>query len=501
MRVSSVTSLAWILLLSGSLPTAAREQPVQKQPIKKVTMWTKSEPYSLDPFTYDYAGHHLAFTCVFSALVSEYQRGSVNGVLAQSWVSSDDFRTWEFILRDDMTFSNGDAITPDAVLKSLKRVALLQKKSDSKSGLFEHLVGLESFHAISDPLEGIQLEKRKLILRFHNPIPKLLGSISFSLYAIAHPDDYDHETGKWKEDRSAATSGPYSVREWASSELTLSLREDFPKTLRHPNAAQEVRISRDPLVKEHADIVPGDTYDKSTLGDAFTFYATSATTVSIAYVQCFTWNIKDSPCNDLGTRRLMRRKFYQSLEESGFAVRRSFFPKELTDFSGNRDEATSPAAKAPSGELRIVQPSRNYPPMSLATKALQDAAREANLTPTFVSTNGETVFKAISGRLSVFPFDICTLVTGILLEDSRDARFMIQSKEGIRLPDPDGRLHAEAAKPDLDYDKLEEILWDQAIIWPLAHFQDGLWVRKGAFDFSEMNLDLPATDFSWIGMK
>lgn len=473
---------------------------MQTQERKQTTVWTRNDPYSLDPMAYDYFGHHLSFTATFAPLVSQYQRGATIGVIAEAWVSSSDFRTWEFTLRDGMTFSNGDPITPEAVLKSLKRVAWLQKLAKSKSGLFEHIVGLKSFQSPSDHLKGMTLEGHKLVLKFEDPVPQLLGSLSFGLYAIAHPDDYDSGTGEWNDPRQARTSGAYKVTEWTDHHLKLALHHGFPNNLRHEHAAHEITIVWKSEDSANADLHAGDSFESS-LGDDFEFHTTSATTVSIAYAQCFTWNNETSPCHDLRMRRLLRREFYKTMERRGFKPARSFFPRQLTNFAGEPESIEEMGMQTSAQVFRIMLSRRNYPPFNLAMDALQTAASAIGLTPHASHAPGKTLSHLISGTPPNLPFDMATVVTGILLEDSRDARFMIQSKEGIRLPDPDGRLHEEAAKPELNYDKLEEILWDQAIIWPLAHFQAGLWARKDTFDFSQINLDLPATDFSWIGIK
>lgn len=473
---------------------------MQTQPIQSATVWVRNTPYSLDPMAYDYFGHHLAFTSSFAPLVSQYQRGAFVGIVAESWISSDDFKTWKFVIREGMTFSNDDIITPEAVLNSLKRVALLQKLAGSKSGLFERIAGLESLHTISDDLEGMRLEGRQLVLKFSQPIPELLGSVSFGLYAIAHPDDYDGKTGEWKDPRQAKTSGAYRVTDWTDDHLSLALHKGFPKDLRHPHPLPAIKILWNPQDVEKADIHQGDSFNQSH-GHNFEFQTTSAATVSIAYIQCFTWRDKGSPCNYLNIRRLLRREFYREMEKKGFTPARSFFPQQLTDFSGAPEAIDQVEVNPSSAPYRILRSSRAYAPFSSAMEALDSAARTLKLVPEISEAPAAILAQLIGGALPEYPYDTATIVTGILIEDSRDARFMIQSKEGIRLPDPDGRLHEEASKPDLDYDKLEEILWDQAIIWPLAHFQAGLWVRKGSFDFSQINLDLPATDFSWIGMK
>ena len=93
------------------------------------------------------------------------------------------------------------------------------------------------------------------------------------------------------------------------------------------------------------------------------------------------------------------------------------------------------------------------------------------------------------------------LATGISLEEPLDVvRFMFLSEEGIRLPDEDGSIRAELGRENPDIQKINELLWEQAIVWPVMHYSSGLWAR-GEIDFSEINLSLPPTDFEWLGQK
>jgi hypothetical protein len=82
-----------------------------------------------------------------------------------------------------------------------------------------------------------------------------------------------------------------------------------------------------------------------------------------------------------------------------------------------------------------------------------------------------------------------------------DVRFMIQSKEGIRLPDPRGLLAAEAAKQTPNLAEINKIIWDDAVVWPVTPFTYGIWAKRDEFDFSLINLGLPPTDISWIGLR
>ena len=77
---------------------------------------------------------------------------------------------------------------------------------------------------------------------------------------------------------------------------------------------------------------------------------------------------------------------------------------------------------------------------------------------------------------------------------------MLKSKEGILLQDETGEILKELEKSPLNIQRINELLWEQGLIWPVKHFASGLWARPD-LDFSQINLILPPTKFQWIGWK
>ena len=58
-------------------------------------------------------------------------RGTVIPALAEKWTAADGYRTWQFELDPDATFSSGRPVTADDVVFTLRRVA-----NDSQRSLF-----------------------------------------------------------------------------------------------------------------------------------------------------------------------------------------------------------------------------------------------------------------------------------------------------------------------------------------------------------------------------
>ena len=56
----------------------------------------------------------------------------------------------------------------------------------------------------------------------------------------------------------------------------------------------------------------------------------------------------------------------------------------------------------------------------------------------------------------------------------------------------------EMAKQNFSAQRINEILWEQAVIIPIGHFAFGVWV-KGRFDLSMLNPTPPPIEFNWLG--
>jgi hypothetical protein len=100
-------------------------------------------------------------------------------------------------------------------------------------------------------------------------------------------------------------------------------------------------------------------------------------------------------------------------------------------------------------------------------------------------------------------FDLVIKGTGIdVLDPIEDIRFMFLSKQGIKLPDATGEIKEELKSEVPNIQKINQLLWDQAIIWPLRHYSTGLWVKKdNQLDFTGANVDSMAIDFQFISWR
>jgi hypothetical protein len=463
------------------------------------TVWVEGAPYSSDPLDYDLFSHHVVFRSVFGSLVTQYRVGAFTGIISESWSVSTDFKIWTFKLRKGLNFDNHDKITPEVIFKSLNRVAFMLKKRGSEAGLFEFLMGYEKLSSPDSEWPGMRLDGENLVFTFKRPFKKMLETVGFGLYSIVHPSLFDNSTGEWLDKRRVISSGAYSVAEWGPDKLILRERPEYLPDFRKTHPLRRIQIRWDIGSRTTSDILMGTSDETSFIG-THTFFG--GVVSEIGYVQCMSWTDPNSPCFDLAKRKTLRTAFYNSMRNHGFSPTLSFFPvtmKGIHELSESKDSI----AEQFHGRLRF-RPSAFGNPIfrSGYNLAVSDFCTKLGFDCIEVALPYEELLMESDPKTLSFSADVAARGTGILVEDPRqDIRFMFLSKEGIKLPDTDGRIFRELESETFDPQKINALLWEQAVIWPLCHYASGLWVKKDEFDFSEINLILPPTDFQWIGFK
>jgi hypothetical protein len=469
---------------------------------REATIWLAHPVYSADPIDYDLAVHHIAFTCVFASLATQYCAGEFRGILASSWSASDDFRTWSFEIRPNLFFENGDPITPEAVRKSLTRIAFLQRQRQSYAGVTNHLVDAGLLTHATAKFPGIVVDGHSIVLNFSVPMVDLLKQLSFGIYSITHASDFDEISGEWHDPRQCIASGAYRISEWSNDTLTLTLRDNFPNSLRHQGALGKYVFDTTSAHRFNCDIVMGADLEPE-FRSRFVFFGPEAS--DIAFVLCNSWNYGLGPCHDFESRTFLRWRFYEELKRQNIAFVRSFFPLSVRDVHEMPEPIpveppkSSSVATSPAAIFKSNIPFSTIPPVVSALKLA------------FASLGVESIERSIPAHLlnseeqpksQDHHIDVCIRITGVHVSSpDADIRFMVNSKEGIKLPDPTGNLKKIVNRAQFSPQEVNEQLWNDAVVWPLFHLSFGLWAKVGLFDLSQLNTSLPPTDLSWVGKK
>lgn len=174
---------------------------------------TNGEPGNLDPQENSYLMGQIITNCIYDTLVTrDAQTGEIFPALAESWEYIDD-TTLRFTLRDDVQFQNGEPMTAEDVLYSLRRM-----ESGSASS---------SYYTFIDGEASAVVDENTVDLKMHFPFSGALNYLSNPRGAIVC-ESYVEEVGDDGMAREPMGTGAFVFDEWISGDrVTCHRFEDY----------------------------------------------------------------------------------------------------------------------------------------------------------------------------------------------------------------------------------------------------------------------------------
>jgi len=124
------------------LPGAHPETPVAGA---EITIALGSEPTSLDPHLVDDGGERAINDNIYETLLTRTPEGELSPGLAVDLPTQVDDTTWEFHLREGVTFHNGEPFNADSVVATIERmVGLIDRGETDNDGFYASIVGAEA---------------------------------------------------------------------------------------------------------------------------------------------------------------------------------------------------------------------------------------------------------------------------------------------------------------------------------------------------------------------
>lgn len=146
---------------------------------------------------------------------------------AMSWEHNEDYTRWDFHLRPDDRWHNGEAVRAGDYVYSLKRVLTREMASPRVEALFRLLVGAREYYEAGGlhgdvPLEGVEVINDGVTLRFHLAAPDAMFDVytSSSPFVPVHRATVEQHGPGWT-DRPATFlgNGPFRMTSWASGRM------------------------------------------------------------------------------------------------------------------------------------------------------------------------------------------------------------------------------------------------------------------------------------------
>ena len=228
-------------ILVTALAFAAAPLPALAQGKKdSVVMGMTLEPPGLDPTTAAAAAiAEVTLYSIYETLTKINEDGSVSPLLAESWQTSPDLKTYTFKLRKGIKFQNGEPFDSATVKFSFDRAAAPTSTNKDRS-LFQ------SFEQVSAP----DADTVVLVLKYAEPnLPFLLGQASASIVEPkSAPTDATQPVG----------TGPYTLGAWAKgSSISLNKWDAYRDSGAIKLAKVTIRIISDPSAQVAA-LLSGD---------------------------------------------------------------------------------------------------------------------------------------------------------------------------------------------------------------------------------------------------
>lgn len=171
-----------------------------------------AEPTCLDPHVGGNYPQALLAGQVFDSLVSRNDDGEIIPWLATEWAVADDGLSWEFTLRDDVTFTDGTPFDAAAVKVNMEH---LQDPATESSTGYLALGKVSAVEAVSDTVARFELTE---------PDSALLESLAQPWLAIESPAGIAR--GMDENCASPIGTGPFLIDEWVKQDHVSLVRND-----------------------------------------------------------------------------------------------------------------------------------------------------------------------------------------------------------------------------------------------------------------------------------
>lgn len=207
MKRSKLLFLAFTLVMSIALSACGGDK--NDTASGSVVVGITQDLDSLDPHKAVAAGTHEVLFNIFEGLVKPDEDGNLNPAVASNYTVNETGDVYTFTLRDGITFHNGNKVTVDDIVYSVKRSAgLLEESADiNKNTALQSLVSVEAS------------DDKTVVLTLSEPDTELPAYLTASDCAII-PADYKEQA------TSPVGTGPFKFVSYAPLESLIMEKND-----------------------------------------------------------------------------------------------------------------------------------------------------------------------------------------------------------------------------------------------------------------------------------
>ena len=190
------------------------------------TLW--SDPPTMDPHLVTDGTSYGIVIEVFSGLVRLGSNPSnpFEPDLAESWSISDGGKVYEFKLRKDLTFSNGDPVTAQDFKWSLERAAHPDTASTVAEEFLGDIVGIQDIvDGNATSAEGIEVvDEQTLRLTIDAPKAYFIAKLTYPTAFVLNKNNVESLGRNWTDE--PVSTGPFTLKEYRIGQRIRLARND-----------------------------------------------------------------------------------------------------------------------------------------------------------------------------------------------------------------------------------------------------------------------------------
>jgi oligopeptide transport system substrate-binding protein len=176
-----------------------------------------AEPETLDPQKLTGVPEANIAYDLYEGLATLDDHGNATGGVAKSWDVSDDGKVYTFHLREDAKWSNGDPITADDVVYSLRRI-VDSKIAAEYAYIYSPIVNADEISGGKEPdltkLGVVAVDPHTVKITLKAPTPYLIGLLAHTSSQIVNKAAIDKFGDQWTRPGNNVSSGAYTLAEW-----------------------------------------------------------------------------------------------------------------------------------------------------------------------------------------------------------------------------------------------------------------------------------------------
>ncbi|CCG17866.1 oligopeptide ABC transporter, oligopeptide-binding protein [Taylorella equigenitalis 14/56] len=195
---------------------------------QEITINNGNEPTSIDPHKIEGYPEAEVVYQLFEGLVTKDEEGKAIPGIAESWKSSEDFKTWTFTLREGAKWSNDEPVTSYDFEFSFRRLADPKTASPYASYLeYLQIQNAKDVIAARKPVTelGVRaVDDRTLEFTLSSPIPYLVDMMTHFAVLPVNKSFVEKYSDDWVKQKDFPVNGAYALADHVVNEKIVFVR-------------------------------------------------------------------------------------------------------------------------------------------------------------------------------------------------------------------------------------------------------------------------------------